>query len=220
MERASVNILMEAKDDRLRMFVDAIEKRFSTNFYDPSFALPDSVLIELVRLATLAPTAFNFQNWRFIAVRTQEAKKKLWEASGRQPKVLEAAATFIICGQLPDHSVLVERLRPSVQAGFMPASTWTQWVQGADALYTGRPQMQRDEAVRSATLGAATLMFAAAAHNLATGAMVGFDPDAVAQVFGLGPNEVPVLLLTIGAPAPGNWPQKPRRPLREVLEFV
>ncbi|MBY6242923.1 nitroreductase family protein [Methylosinus sp. Sm6] len=211
---------MNAKNDRHRVLVDAIEKRISTNFYDSSFALSDSVLTELVRLATRAPTAFNLQNWRFIAVRTQEAKKKLWEATGCQPKVLESSATFIICGQLPDHSVLAERLRSSVDAGFMPAAISVQWVQGADALYSERPQMQRDEAVRSAVFGAATLMFAAAAHDLATGAMVGFDPDKVAQEFGLGPNEVPVLLMTVGTAAPGNWPQKPRRPLREVLVFA
>lgn len=211
---------METKHHCNWALIDAIEKRVSINLYDPSSTLSDEVLTELIRLTTRAPTAFNFQNWRFIAVRTREAKKKLWEAAGRQPKVLEAAATFIICGQLPDHTVLAERLRPSVEAGFMPAHMVTRWVQGADALYTGRPRMQRDEAVRSAIFGAATLMFAAAANGLATGPMVGFDPSAVASAFGLGPNEIPVLLMTVGTAAPGNWPQKARRPLEEVLEFA
>ncbi|RYC27836.1 nitroreductase family protein [Ciceribacter ferrooxidans] len=211
---------MEPVNNRHRVLVDAIEKRISANYYDSSHILPDSELTEIIRLATLAPTAFNFQKWRFIAVRTPEAKRKLWEAASGQAKVLEASATFIICGQLPDHSVLAERLRPSVEAGFMPAATSEAWVQGADALYTGNARMQRDEAIRSATFGAATLMFAAAANNLATGAMVGFDPDKVVQEFGLGPNEVPVLLMTIGRALPDNWPQKPRRPLQEVLEFA
>ncbi|WP_300303358.1 nitroreductase family protein [Ferrovibrio sp.] len=102
----------------------------------------------------------------------------------------------------------------------MSADTATQWINGADALYSHDPRMQRDEAVRSATFGAATLMFAAAAYGLSTGAMIGFDPDAVAQGFGLSGNEIPVLLMTVGRPASGNWPQKPRRPLDQVLEFV
>lgn len=215
-----MDILMETENNRHRVLVDAIEKRISANHFDSSLTLPDSELTELIRLATLAPTAFNFQNWRFIAVRTPDAKKKLWEAAGRQAKVLEASATFIICGQLPDHSVLTERLRPSVDAGFMPEATLALWVQGADALYTGNARIQRDEAVRSATFGAATLMFAAAAHSFATGAMVGFDPDKVAREFRLSPNEIPVLLMTVGAALPGNWPQKPRRSLQEVLEFA
>mgnify|MGYP001328744783 CR=1 FL=1 len=79
---------------------------------------------------------------------------------------------------------------------------------------------QRDEAVRSTAFGAATLMFAAAARNLATGAMVGFDPDKVVQEFGLGLSEIPVLLMTVGKALPANWPQTPRRPLQEILEFA
>jgi hypothetical protein len=31
---------------------------------------------------------------------------------------------------------------------------------------------------------------------------------------------VPVMLATVGRAAPGNWPQKPRRPLAQVLEFA
>lgn len=38
--------------------------------------------------------------------------------------------------------------------------------------------------------------------------------------FGLGPNDVPALLMTVGTAAPGNWREKPRRPLREVLVFA
>jgi hypothetical protein len=29
-----------------------------------------------------------------------------------------------------------------------------------------------------------------------------------------------VMLLAVGRAAPGNWPQKPRRPLREVLSHA
>jgi nitroreductase len=34
------------------------------------------------------------------------------------------------------------------------------------------------------------------------------------------PDEVPVILVAVGHAAPGNWPQKPRRPLAEVLDFA
>jgi nitroreductase len=84
-------------------------------------------------------------------------------------------------------------------------------VQYADA------RTARDEAVRSATLGAATLMHAAAAMGLASGPMVGFDAAGVAREFGLAADETPVMLVAVGRAAPGNWPQKPRRPITEVL---
>ena len=35
--------------------------------------------------------------------------------------------------------------------------------------------------------------------------MIGFDPEAVHREFGLAANEVPVILLSVGAERPGNW---------------
>ncbi|MNG33262.1 hypothetical protein D3C84_1194750 [compost metagenome] len=50
--------------------------------------------------------------------------------------------------------------------------------------------------------------------------MIGFDAKAVHREFGLAEDEVPVMLLSIGAERPGNWAQKPRRPLDEVLDLI
>lgn len=165
-----------------------------------------------------APSAYNLQNWRFIAVRAPEAKARLRRLAHGQAKVQAAAVTFIICGVLPDHASLAARLHSFLEAGFMPSDMASGWQEGARAQYDD-PQTARDEAVRSATLGAATLIFAAEALGLVSGPMGGFDTDGVSREFGLGPNEVPVMLVAIGRSSPGNWPQKPRRPLTEVLEL-
>jgi hypothetical protein len=42
----------------------------------------------------------------------------------------------------------------------------------------------------------------------------------VHREFGLAEDEVPVMLLSVGAVRPGNWSQKPRRPVADVLELV
>jgi nitroreductase len=196
-----------------------IERRVSANRFDAGHALADAEIEELTRLATRAPTAYNLQNWRFVAVRTPEAKARLRDLAYGQAKVSNAAVTFIVCGVLPDHTAIPERLRPFVQAGYMPADTALGWQEGARAQYAN-PRTARDEAVRSASLGAATLIHAAEALGLASGPMVGFDAEGVTREFGLGPDEVPVMLVAVGLAAPGNWPQKPRRPLAEVLEIA
>jgi hypothetical protein len=54
--------------------IEAIERQKTTNLYDASKSIPDDQIRELVRLATFSPTAFHLQNWRFIAVRSPEAK--------------------------------------------------------------------------------------------------------------------------------------------------
>ncbi len=50
--------------------------------------------------------------------------------------------------------------------------------------------------------------------------MIGFDAEGVHREFGLAQDEVPVLLLSVGAERPGNWPQKPRLPVADVLDLV
>lgn len=198
--------------------IAAIESRVSTNLFDADKALSDEQIEELARLATRAPTAYNLQNWRFIAVRTAEAKARLRAAAYGQAKVSEAAVTYIVCGQLPSHTVMGGRLLPAVEAGIMPAETADAWTEAVKSTYGDNPQMQRDEAVRTATLGAAFLMFAAEAYGLATGPMVGFDPAAVARQFDLADDEIPVMLIAVGRAREGNWPQKPRLPVSRILE--
>jgi hypothetical protein len=46
------------------------------------------------------------------------------------------------------------------------------------------------------------------------------DAEAVAREFGLAEDEVPVMLLSVGAERPGNWAQKPRLPVADVLDLV
>ena len=200
--------------------IDTITSRRTIQLFDPARSLTDSQIEELVRVATTAPTSFNLQNWRFIAVRTPEAKARLRALAWNQGKVTEAALTFIVCGQLADPTVMAERLAPAVTRGIMPADMVPSWEGAARSLYADQPQRQRDEAIRSATFGAATLILAAHALGLGAAPIIGFDAPAVADSFGLHRDEVPVLLLSVGHPAQGNWPQKPRRPVPEVLELV
>ena len=193
-----------------------IERRVSANLFDASHTLTEAEIAELVYLATRAPTAYNLQNWRFIAAQTPETKVRLRSLAYGQAKVSDAAVTFIICGVLPDHTVMPERLLPCVEAGHMSADMASSWQEAVRAQYAD-PQAARDEAVRSASLAVATLIYAAEALGLVSGPMGGFDAEGVAREFGLGPNEVPVMLVAVGRARPGNWSQKPRRPLAEVL---
>ncbi|WP_205836390.1 hypothetical protein [Iodobacter violaceini] len=50
--------------------------------------------------------------------------------------------------------------------------------------------------------------------------MIGFDAAELTRHFGLGAADIPVMLIAVGKAAGPNWPQKPRKPLAGVLEFV
>lgn len=200
--------------------IESILSRSAAKYYDPAATLSDDQIRELVRIGTSAPTSFHLQNWRFIAVRTPAAKARLSPIAWNQPPITEAAVTFIICGQLADFSVIPERLAPLVEAGVMPAAMVSDWEMPARGLYLEHPQRQRDEAVRTATFGASAIIYAARSLGLGSTPMIGFDAEGVIREFGLAENEVPVMLLSIGVERSGNWAQKPRRPLEEVLDLV
>jgi len=200
--------------------IECILSRSAAKYYDTAARLSDDQIRELVRIGTTAPTSFHLQNWRFIAVRTPEAKARLRPIAWDQPAITEAAVTFIVCGQLVETSVIPERLAPVVEAGIMPPAMVPDWEIPARNLYMAYPQRRRDEAVRTATFGAAAMVYAARSLGLGSTPMIGFDAEAVHREFGLAEDEVPVMLLSIGAERPGNWPQKPRRPVAEVLEFA
>ncbi|AIO43125.1 nitroreductase family protein [Burkholderia cenocepacia] len=197
-----------------------LKSRISTNKYDSARSLTDQQIDELIQLATTAPSAFNLQNWKFVAVRSAVGKAKLLPLAYGQQKVVDAAVTFIVCGTLEPQLTLPAALKPSVERGILDQGIYEGWVGAANSMYGDNPAFQRDEAVRSASLAAMTLMIAAEDRGLASGPMIGFDPAAVAAAFGLKSTDVPVMLVTVGYAAPGNWPQKPRKSTSDVLTFA
>ena len=152
-----------------------INSRTSVGRYDREKSLDRPVIEKLVRMATTAPSAFNLQNWRFIAVQSAGAKEQLRALSYGQKPVSDAAVTFIVCGQLEAHRQLYRNLQPAVDRGIITRDLQQTWTDMATNSHEGNPQLQRDEAIRSASLAA--------------------------------------------IPAEGNWPQKPRKPLTEVLDI-
>ena len=86
--------------------------------------------------------------------------------------------------------------------------------------YTGQPQLQREEAVRSASMAAMALMFAAKARGWDSGPMIGFDAAKVGALLELDAHTVPVMLVVLGKALGGQQPARLyRRPLAEVVKL-
>ena len=198
---------------------EMIEQRTSVGKYEENIEIDDSIIKEIVRLASLSPSAYNLQNWRFIAVKSQQSKLKLQEAAYGQPQIAQASVTFIVCGQLNAHKVLASTLQLSVDRNIMPSAIAESWVKAATESHDGNSGHQRDEAIRSASLAAMTLMFAAQSLGFDSGAMGGFDSQKVSEIFSLSEDDMPVMLITVGQGIKQNWPQKTRKPISDILSF-
>jgi len=197
----------------------AINGRTSANNFDPTHVMTHEEITELAELANQTPTSFNQQNWRLVAVNTPAAKARLKAAAYNQPKVGDAAVTFVLVGKVGGHKDLPVLIKPMLDGGHIDQAAFDGWIGMANGMYDGKEQFQRDEAVRSASMAAMTLMYAAYGKGLVSGAMIGFDPVAVSAECKLAADEIPVMLIAVGRPADGNWPRKVRRSVAEVLSF-
>ena len=80
-----------------KLFSAAVKERRAT----PSFEdvpIPGADLEMIVRAGLEAPSGYNLQPWRFVVVRDREQRKRLRAAAFGQPKVEEASAVIVACG--------------------------------------------------------------------------------------------------------------------------
>lgn len=202
--------------------LDSIKNRVSANAFDPSKPLSKAEIEELVSYALEAPSSFDIQHTRFVAVVDQAQKEKLKALSWNQAKVADAAVTFIILGDTLGHEKLPDLLARAVKAGVFEQGVADYLVNGAAGFYSnyGNTQLVRDEVIRSASFAAMNLMLAADAKGLVSGPMIGFDSAGVQKAFNIPERYVPVMTLAVGyAKEAGNWPRKPRLTVAETLAY-
>lgn len=188
-----------------------LARRRSIKTYDSSKTIDRKELQQLFAEVTLSPSAFNLQHWTFVAVMDPDQKKKLREAAWGQPQVEECSVALVVCGKLDAFEDVEQIYQES------PAEVQAKVVPMVRDFYQGKEQLQRDEAIRGATLAAMTLMLCATNRGWDTGPMIGFDPEAVSRVIRLTPNFIPVMLVVLGIARGDIRPRAYRRP---VAEFV
>jgi len=193
-----------------------IHRRATIESFDPSREVDESTIRALVADASRAPSSFNIQHWRFVAVRADADRERLCAAAYGQLQVREAPLTFIVLGDLQGVEKLPEILDVAIAEGTIPAGKAAAWSRMAKQIYED-PQLAHDEAIRSASLAAMTLMIAAEARGLASGALIGFDPEKVKAGFGIEDRYLPVMLLSVGYAATPPATRMCRLPVDEVL---
>jgi nitroreductase len=88
----------------------------------------------------------------------------------------------------------------------------------ANGMYGSDPRLARDEAIRSGSLAAMTLMLAAGNQGYVS-CPIGFNAIQVTEILSIGDHYVLVMMLTVGRPASGNTARRPRLPVDQVLAF-
>jgi nitroreductase len=194
-------------------FSQLVHQRQSVKSYDPTKNISDQELKELFEDVILSPSSFNLQHWTFIAVRGSETKKRLKEAAWGQQQIEDSAVTLLICGKLDAHEDA-----PEIYAE-APQEIREKMLPMIKNFYADQNQLVRDEAIRSGSLAAMTLMYSAKARGWDTCPIIGFDPDAVFRILKLTSNYIPVMMIALGFQKDAPRPRSYRKPISEVVRL-
>lgn len=190
----------------------AILQRRATKVFDPGHRMTDAELDILLGLARRMPTAFNIQNWRFVAVTDPELRTKIRAVAWDQAQVTDSSVLLILCADIKAWEKSTtrywENASPEVQ----------QFMTGAiDQYYRGREQVQRDEGMRSCGMAAAAIMLQAESMGYGTCPMDGFDFDAVGKLINLPEDHEIVMFVAVGKCAKAPYPTGGIVPTDEII---
>ena len=191
---------------------EAIQGRRAVKDYDPNHRMIPAEEQQLLELAMLSPTAFNIQNWRFVIVRDMEIRKQIRAVAWDQAQVTDSSLLIVLCGNLDSWKQDPQRYWRNapqpVQEFLVPA---------IKQYYEGKPQVQRDEAMRSCGMAGQTIMLAAKAMGYDTCPMDGFDYDAVGKILKLSEGTVISFMIAIGKKTRDSWPRPGQLAYNEVV---
>lgn len=183
---------------------EAIVRRRATRRFDPGRPLAEPLLTRVLHLATLAPSGFNLQPWRFLVVRRAANRRRLRACAYNQPKITEAPVVVIVLGYLyPDRTHLGLVAEAMLARGAATPEGAAEWLDRAERSMARLPDRAL-WATRSAMLAAATLMIAAESLGVASAPMEGFDAAKVREAFGVPDDHAVCCLVALGYAAEGK----------------
>lgn len=190
----------------------AIETRRSIKQFDAGHKMTADEIEALMSLAMFSPTAFNIQHWRFVLVQDPELRESIRAVSWMQPQITDASLLVVICADVDAWDKAPDRYwrhaPDDIRDGIVVA---------IDEYYRGRPQTQRDEAMRSCGMAAQTLMLAAKEMGYDSCPMDLSDLDEVAKLIRLPEGHVIAMFVAIGKRARDPWPRAGQLPMDEVV---
>lgn len=202
--------------------VDVFENRRSVSFFDKDKELSDAILENIIDLAVLAPSAFNLQPWRLIAVKSKEAKERLYKNSFNQIKILEAPVTLVVIGDKEGYREenseweVIKRLNNGDAEKVRKSQAFAKKQYGSDDI------AKTKFAESNAALFAMSIMYAAKNFNVDSHPMSGIDFQGIASEFELSEHETPVMLISLGYFDSSKvlYARRERRKYKEIVSVI
>lgn len=196
-------------DSRPPTTPEAVQRRRTTQRFDPEGPVEAATIAQILRLATFAASPYNLQPWRFLVVRDAANRRRLQTYARNQPVVGQAPVVVIVLGfHEPDRTHLDAMLARGQAIGAFTIDQAAATRGRANAAL-GRVTDRADWATRAAMRAATTLVLAAESMGVASALVEEFNSDAVRSGFGVPDDHAICCLIALGraaevAPFPGR----------------
>ncbi|MFC3859454.1 nitroreductase family protein [Deinococcus antarcticus] len=172
-------------------------------------------LQDILRLASLAPTANNVQPTRFAVIQNKELQAQLQEAAYNQGQVTSAPAVIVVYSDMEDFLQSAEEtVHPNM--GEEQVKTRAADLRGN---FEGQDVTQRGQwGLTQANIAFGFPMLAARGKGYDTVPMLGFNPDRVREILGLPQHVQFAGMLPIGKRAEEGFPHH-RHNVERITKF-
>ncbi|MGE4531582.1 MAG: nitroreductase family protein [Acidithiobacillus sp.] len=182
--------------------IAAVNNRRAAKGFDPHHKMSAETRRVLLETTALAPSAYNIQHWRVVDVQDPARRAAIREVAWGQAQVTDASVLFVLCADLQAWQEEPQRYWASspqpVQDFLLPK---------LDEYYRGKPQIARDEAMRTLGIFGMTLMLVAQDLGYDSCPMDGFDFDAVAKLIHLPEHFAIGYMVAVGKGIDNAWPR-------------
>ncbi len=177
-----------------------------TTYTFDSAPLPEDTVERLYELVKHAPTAFNAQPLRLVAV-TEDAKANLLPllSEGNRAKTASAPLTLIVAADLNfhDHLPRVLPVAPGVRDMFLDDTT------------------RREFAIRNTFLQFGYLILGIRALGFGAGPMTGINAEAITEQLLPGTGYEALAVINVGYPGEdAHFPRNPRLEAHEIITRI
>lgn len=181
---------------------EAINTRRSIRKYTEQ-SVPDTDLHAILRLAGRAPSAWNLQPWRFVAVRDPQVKSQLQEAAYGQGQVGNAPVVIVLYSDMAD---TLENVENTIHPGMSADASAQQAASVRGAFASRTPADTEAWGAGQSYIALGYLSLAARSLGYDTSLMLGFDPAKVKALLNLPEHVVIPALIPLGVAAEEGFP--------------
>src|SRR5262245_20858640 len=175
-----------------------IRSRRTVHRFDQTRPVAEEHLRRVLHLATLSPSDFELQPWRFAIIRDEGNRQKLRRCAFNQPSLIQAPVVVIVLGYLhPHRSHLDAMLETQREAGILTPPQVAEIRGRTLASMQNRPDPGL-WATRSTMLAVATMMLAAESLGLSSALIDNIDVEAIKEFFGVPDDHTVCCLVAIG----------------------